>query len=81
MKHLKCRRELKVEEAHRRCCLNMRFGYSRARRCYFGCNYLSALVRAEVFQFGFLLLPSTVNYQLDCGSLADSSLFPAIAKP
>jgi hypothetical protein len=48
---------------------------------HFGCSYLSALVPAEGFLFGFLLLSSSLNFQLGCGSRADSSLFPAIAKP
>jgi hypothetical protein len=53
MKHLKGRRELKVEEAHRRCCLNRRFCASGAGRCkpQLFVRY-SAVVPAGRYKFG-----------------------------
>ena len=61
----------KIGHFHRRCWFNIGIAASGAGRCNFGCLHRCTLVRADEFQFGFLLLTSTLYFQLGSGSGLD----------
>ena len=55
---------------------NMGIAASGAGRLNFGCLHRCTLVRADEFQFGFLLLTSTLYFQLGSGSGLDVIKYP-----
>lgn len=55
---------------------NIGIAASGAGRCNFGCLHRCTFVRSDEFQFGFLLLTSTLYFQLGSGSGLDVIKYP-----